>query len=272
MKLLSLLSIACTLLISCGTTSKLDVPSKFEEQSDKFEVKGARSRHISFGNFKTTKIKRGWNIHSSRYGKRYLVENLLLGQVGIRKIEIIEKQKDKFSFTLSDGQKTAEVYAREFEGNKSDNYRLGILEGIAGNIRQMQQYKYSLSAAIITDTASGSWQMILGNAYDRKYDSTKSLFPLFDNSDNGFATNGKDTIFIRSLNLKKAVGPYGKEAKYPVKILSGYELRIDDGVAAIVDNIGMYVWFYKELDDSTKLIVSSIAVTIFAKRIKDVKW
>lgn len=260
------------LVLSCNTTTKLDVPSRFAEQSDRLEVKGARSRHISFGKYSTSKIKRGWNIRTSRYGKRYLLENLLLGQAGINKREVIDKQKDKFSFTISDSKNTAEVYAHEFEGYKSDRYRIGPLDGILDNIRRLQQYEYFLTASIVTDSVSAPWQMMLGNSYDRKYDTIKNIFPIIDNSETGYITNGVDTIMIRSLNLKKAAGPNGKEGKYPVKILSGYEFRIDDGVVAIVDNIGKYVWFYKELDDTTRLIVSSIAATIFAKRIKDVKW
>jgi hypothetical protein len=113
----------------------------------------------------------------------------------------------------------------------------------------------------------------LSNAHDRKNDSLPNrLFTIIDETDNGLATNGTDTIIIRPLNIQKATLPNNKEGKLPMKMLSGYELRIEDGVVAIIDNIGKNIWFYKELDSPTRLVLASIATTILVKRVKDVKW
>lgn len=272
MKQLVIVCLLFFLLMSCGTTTRLDIPTRFAEQADRLEVKGAYSRHISFGKYSTTKIRRGWNIASTRYSRRFFPENLILNQVGIHKTEVVQGQKNKFSFNIADGQRTADVYASEFEGNKSYKYRLGPLQGMVDAYQQMRQYQYLFSATIIADTTSAPWQLYLSNSYNRNTDSTKTFFPAFNPGDDGMITHGRDTIVVRSLNLKKATRPDGREGNYPVKILSGYEFRIQDGVVAIVDNIGKYVWFYNQLDDETKLVVAAAVVSIFAKRIKDVKW
>ncbi|HEX2630643.1 MAG TPA: hypothetical protein VHM26_16615, partial [Chitinophagaceae bacterium] len=235
-----LLIIFCIILVtSCKNTMKLAVPTKFAEQAEMLEVKGARSKHVSFGNYHTSKIKRGWHTSSSRYGKGFFFENLLLNQAGIRKDEIISKEKDKFRFTLSDNNNNGvDVFAQEFQGEKTLNYKLGKGNGIFDSYSRLQQYQYLLSATIIADTASAPWQMVMSNSYDRKADTVNSIFTMPDNEDHGIATNGTDTIVIKPLNLRKAVGPGDKEGKMPFKVLSGYELRMEDGVVAIVDNIG----------------------------------
>jgi hypothetical protein len=270
----NLLIVGCIVLcMSCGNSMKLAIPSKFAEQAVMMEVKGARSKHVSFGNYKTSKIRRGWQMKSSRYGNRFFFDNLLLQSVGIRKNEIITKEKDKFRFILSDGAGVAEVHAQELEANKTLDYKIGKGTGLLESFSRLQQYQYLLTATIATDTSSMPWQMILSNAYDRNNDSLRNrLFTIIKETDNGLATNGTDTIIIRPLNIQKATLPNNKEGKLPMKMLSGYELRIDDGVVAIIDNIGKNIWFYKELDSPTRLVIASIATTILVKRVKDVKW
>lgn len=272
MKIFPVITLGLFLFPSCNTTSKLSVPARFTEQADMLEVKGARSRHVSFGQYSTSKIKRGWLTRSSKYNRRFFPENLLLNLAGIHKRETIEKEKDKFSFSFSDMANSVEVFASEFEGNKTLNYQFGRQGGFPDGFSRLQEYQYFLTAAMITDTFSSPWQMILGNAYDRKADTTKNIFAMFDNTEQGYATNGKDTIEIRSLNLTKTSGPNGKEGRYPVKMLSGYELKIDGALSAVIDNIGKRIWFYKELEASDRLILGAIATTILVRRIKDVKW
>src|SRR5688572_10885300 len=167
----NLLIVGCIVLcMSCGNSMKLTVPSKFADQAVMMEVKGARSKHVSFGNYKTSKIKRGWQMKSSRYGKRFFFENLLLQNVGIRKNEVITKEKDKFRFALSDGKNVAEVYAQELEANKTLDFKLGKGTGILESFSRLQQYNYLLTATIVTDTSSAPWEMILSNSYDRQHD------------------------------------------------------------------------------------------------------
>lgn len=270
----SLLILSCIVLcMSCGTSMKLAIPSKFADQAVMMEVRGARSKHVSFGNYKTSKIKRGWHTTSSRNGRGFFFDNLLLQSVGISKNEVITKEKDKFRFSLSDGSAVAEVHAQELETDKSLDFKIGKGTGLLESFSRLQQYQYLLTATIATDTSSPPWQMIMSNAYDRTRDSLPNrLFTIIEDKDQGLATNGTDTIVIRPLNIQKATMPNNKEGKLPMRMLSGFELRIDDGVVAIVDNIGKNIWFYKELDSPTRLVLASIATTILVKRVKDVKW
>jgi hypothetical protein len=63
----------------------------------------------------------------------------------------------------------------------------------------------------------------------------------------------------------------GKETKVlGGKILSGYELKWDDGVVAIIDILDNNIWMANNLDAPDKLIISSISSAILLKRMQDV--
>jgi len=53
-------------------------------------------------------------------------------------------------------------------------------------------------------------------------------------------------------------------------MLSGYELRIEDGVIGVIDILQPTVWMYKELDAPTKLVTAAIGATILLKRKQEV--
>jgi hypothetical protein len=268
--------IICGLVISlasCHTSVKLQIPAAFTDQATEMKVSGARSKTMSFGNYKTSKIKRGWHTKGGRGGRGFFWENLVLNRFGIQKNEVISKEKDKFQYTINDGTRTAEVFSRESEVKKNLNYKIGNGGGFFEKVSQLQYYQYFFSTTIFTgDSAHQQWDMILTNTYDRKEDPDNRLFTLIRNTNSGVATNGIDSIFIRPLNLRKTEAPNGKQGKFPIDMLAGYELVIDGGVAAVLDNIGKSVWIYKELDNDTRLIVAAISTSILAKRIKDVKW
>ena len=60
--------ITVLLLISC-TTAKLSIPSAFGEKATKMQVKGLDgwqvNQKLNFGDYTTSKIKRGWDYSSS---------------------------------------------------------------------------------------------------------------------------------------------------------------------------------------------------------------
>ena len=76
--------------------------------------------------------------------------------------------------------------------------------------------------------------------------------------------------FTNSFAIGRA--PKGKEGKFPVKLLAGYELSTADGTIAIIDSIDQNIWFYNELNDADKLMVAAITTAIFARRVNDTKW
>jgi hypothetical protein len=273
MKRILIISGLAAFLLSCGNSVKLTIPTAFTDQAIQMKVAGAHSKTMSFGNYKTSKIKRGWQTRGGRHGKRYFWENLLLNRVGVRKTEIITKEKDKFRYTLTDGIHTAEIFSQESEVRKNLNFTIGNGGGFFEKINRLQYYNYFFASTIFTgDSAHQQWDMILSNTYDRKEDTTNKLFTIIRDTNSGVATNGIDSIFIRPLNIRKTESPNGKQGKLPFELLAGYELIIDGGVSAVIDNTEKSIWFYKELDDDTRLILAAISTSILAKRIKDVKW
>jgi hypothetical protein len=265
------------LFTSCNTSMKLAIPTVFEEQATKLHVNGARSRKISFGDFKTSKIKRGMHVSYPGWSRGFMLENLLLNDIGLQKDEHVRKEKDKFRFSLSDGKNSVEVFARETELTRSIEYKMlgGIGIGPFKSYNRLQDFRYIFSAQIRTDTLLGGlgWELMMSNIYDRRKDTVNSLFTMVKPDDNGLATNGKDTIFIKGLTVKKTETSDGrKKGVFPIKMLSGYELSTSDGVIAIIDVIDHSIWFYNELEPADRLMIGAISTAIFARRVKDVKW
>jgi len=266
--------LCCVLLLSCGNSIKLAIPDTFKQQATMQHVSGARGNKMSFDNFSTTKIKRGIHVSYPGWNRGFFLENLFLNQLGIQKNEIVRKEKAKFRFTLSDGKNSTEVFADEKEVTKKLEYRLIKGTGILSDFQQVQQYQYIFSAVISADTTNGgkNWELLMTNIYDRKKENDNSLFTFLKPEDNGLATNGKDTIFIKTISIKKTELSNGRTGQMPFKLLAGYELSTKDGVIAIVDAIDRNIWFYNELDAAEKLNVGAIATAIFARKVHDVKW
>lgn len=86
-----------------------------------------------------------------------------------------------------------------------------------------------------------------------KKDTAKHLFDLPYIEEDGYATNGKETIAIRTIRTQKATTQKGRPVNMPVKMPAGYELRIDDGVVGIIDTYDNNVWIYNEMDKKPNL-------------------
>ena len=77
---------------------------------------------------------------------------------------------------------------------------------------------------------------------------------------------------MRPLRIDKVTTKSGKDTKViGGKILTGYEMRWDDGVVAIIDIMDNNIWLANNLDAPDKLILSSIASSILLKRMQDVE-
>jgi hypothetical protein len=90
--------------------------------------------------------------------------------------------------------------------------------------------------------------------------------------DDGLATNGTDTIFIKSISTRETESPKGRKGRSPIALLAGYELSGAEGVIAIIDLISHDVWFYNELEAADRLTIAAISTAIFARRVNDNKW
>lgn len=270
----ALLAIILTGSFSC-TTIKLAVPEKFSSQSTSMHVRGLNgwmiNQKLSFGNYQTSAIKRGWNVSSSQADRPSGVttEDRLLKVFNVEKSNITVNQKNKYQFTVQDGNQVAEIFCLE----KLTKEQLVVKTNNKwlGDTYQTNNYQYSFSAAIlplkVKDDAP--WQLVLYNNYDKNKDTARRFFDLPHLEEEGYVTNGTETIQIKPLRIQQFTTKDGREAKFPVKMMSGYELRIDDGVVGIIDSFDNNVWMYNELDADTKLLLAAVSSALMLRKIQD---
>ena len=268
--------IALLFLVSC-TAAKVSVPASFSSQATRMKVKGLNgwmiNQRLSFGEFSTSSVKRGWDFSSSfQYTKFSLDPQTMLLRVFNIDTDVRNlKQRNKFQYTIQDGNLMAEVFATEkFSENqlvyKSNNPFLG-------QVNATQRYEYAFTAAILPLIAKENdpWSLVLMNKYDAGKDTARRIFDRPYVEEEGYATNGKENITIRPLRLEKLTTKSGKETKVlGGAILTGYELRWDDGVVAIIDILDNSIWFANNLDARDKIILSSISSAILLKRMQDI--
>ena len=183
-----------------------------------------------------------------------------------------ENQRSKFRYMIEDGNLAAEVFATEKFNEKELVYKSN--NPWLGSALKTQRYEYAFSAAILPLTATNNepWSLTMINRYDADKDTTRRIFDRPYVEEEGYATNGKENIAIRSLRIEKVTTKSGKDTKvFGGKMLTGYELRWDDGVVSIIDIMDNNIWLANNLDAPDKLILSSIASSILLKRMQDVE-
>lgn len=279
MKYIQLLGMAALLWLgvaSC-TTIKMAIPTAFKAEATPMKVKGLNgwpiNERVRFGNFQSNRIRRGWNTTSTRRmgsWPQQHVEDLLYKHFGVGPQELSTRQKDKFRFELEADSLFAEVYAREQMLSQSTQIRTNTILGDWG---RTQNYLYTFAASIIPGGASEKevWQLELTNVYDRQKDTARRLFDQPYVEELGHASNGTDTITIRSIYITKAEGKDGKEANMPFRIPGGYELKWDGGLVCIVDAFGKNVWLHNELEPKDRILLSAMASALLLRRIQDIK-
>jgi hypothetical protein len=269
---------AIVIALSSCTAAKLSVPEKFSSQATKMPVKGLNgwqiNQKLSFGNYATSNIKRGWDFSSSvSYSKFFLrPEEALLKVFDINTDKNTNTQKNKFQYSIEDGNLVAEIYATEKFKEKQLVYKSN--NPWIGNASKMNKYEYAFTAAILPLTAKNDepWSLVLLNKYDINKDTARGLFDRPYVEEEGYATNGKENIAIRPLRIDNVTTKSGKQTKvFGGKMLSGYELSWDGGVVGIIDILDNSVWLVNDLEAKDKLILSSIASAILLKRMQDVE-
>lgn len=265
-------------LLSSCTAVKLSVPASFSEQATKMHVKGVNgwkiNQHLSFGNYRTSSIKRGWDFTNSVQYTKFSInpEEMLLRVFDIDTDKRRENQRSKFRYLIEDGNLAAEIFATEKFNERELVYK--SKNPWLGDASKTQRYEYAFSAAILPLTASNNepWSLTMINRYDAEKDTVRRIFDRPYVEEEGHATNGKENIAIRSLRIDKVTTKSGKDTKvFGGKMLTGYELRWDDSVVAIVDIMDNNIWLANNLDAPDKLILSSIASSILLKRMQDIE-
>lgn len=262
--------------ISC-TTLKLEVPSQFSEQSTRMKVKGLNgwpiNEHVRFGNYKTSRIKRGWHSMSSYrsgdFGRRR-AENTMLDIFGVSPEESESNEKDKFNFYIDHDDMNVRVFGWERKSTSSFGIRTTSGKGLLDLIGHTEESEYDFAATIIPSTPQFSepWKMNVYKRYDRDTDTTRRFhFPWIE--EKGYATDGKDSIYVRAFYVKNVERPNGKPGFMPVKVRSGYEFTWDGGVVCIIDVFGKAVWLYNDLQPSEKLLLAALSTAIMIRRVED---
>lgn len=256
--------------ISCST-AKLAVPEKFTAVAEKMPIKGVNSwvfnQKLSFGKYQTSKVKRGWT--STSEDRYYSIEQRLMKVFAVDNFNSVTQQKNKYRYTIQDGTSEAQVYC--LEKMTREQITIKTNTKLLGDLSRTNNSQYCFSAAILPmkDTSVEPWQLVIYNTYDRSKDTSRRLFDLPYVEEEGYVTNGKETIEIKPVRVANMTSKSGKESRFPVKILSGYELRIDDGVIAIIDSLSNQLWVYKELDEPTRLIVAAISSALLLRQLED---
>ena len=273
----NLLFVSLIFMASC-TTAKLSVPSSFSEQATRLPVKGINGwqvgQKLSFGNYHTSKIKRGWDFSSSvSYTKfRISPEEALIKVFDINTEKNTNNQKNKFQYTIEEGNLMAEVYATEKFKEKQLVYKSN--NPWIGNASKTNKYEYSFTAAIVplTLTDKAPWSVVLINKYDLAKDTVQTIFDKHYVEEEGYATNGKENIAIRPIRTDRVAGKNGDEIKVlGGKMLSGYELQWNEETVAMIDILENSIWISNNIGADKKMISASVASAILLKRMQDVE-
>ena len=264
--------IVISILASC-TAAKISVPDQFSSEASKMHVKGLNgwmiNQKLTFGNYQTSSVKRGWDFGSSfQHTKIFLKpEEMLLRVFEIETDKKSLSQRNKFQYSIYDGKLEAAVFATEKFNEKQLVYK--SRNPWIGDVTNTQGFQYSFTAGIIPSGTSDNdpWSVVISTK-----GSKAGMFDQPDVEEQGFATNGKETIRITPLRIENVKQKNGKETKvFGGSLFSGYELRWDDGVVGIIDILDNNIWIANNLDAHDKLIIASVSSAVLLKRMKDVE-
>lgn len=265
-----LLAAACSSAVMSCTTMKMSVPPEFSAGAREMPVKGLGSfsgrKPVSFGSYKTSRIKRGWNTTSTRGTrmKERSNEEWLLQAMGVDAQGYTATQKDNFYFTISDGAHSAEIHCME----RLDKKQLDIRHRarIMGDHALLQAYNYAFSGAIRYGTER--WKLVLKEDFDRSTIDVRDIFKVDGASGSGYLVNGMDSIHITALHGTNVTTADGRQARLPLQVLTGYAFTSKGNTIAIVDAFGKSIWLDNELDQPVKLVAASAAAALLLRRVE----
>jgi hypothetical protein len=265
-KIIYIISVAC---IFCACASvKVAVPEAFSQEATSMKVKGLNgwmfNQQLSFGTYVTSTVKRGWDFTGNSQFTRFSLkpEDIVLSAFNVYSDKASVKQRNRFQYTIQDARLVTEVFAQEKFSEKQIVYKTNL--AWLDNLTKTQQWDYAFNATIVplNFNKGEAWSLVMVNQYDGKA-PVKEM---------GYVTNGKEKVEIKGLYLSKIVSRSGKEQKVlGGPILTGYELRWDDGVVGVIDLMDNQIWLANNLEASEKIILSAVSSAIMLKRMQDVQ-
>ena len=139
-------------------------------------------------------------------------------------------------------------------------------------VKDTHRFEYAFTAGIVPVTLKDKepWSLVLINKYDIGKDTAKGLFDAPYVEEEGYATNGKESIAIRPLRVDKVSTRSGTERKVlGGNLFAGYELQSDGDVIGIVDVLDNSVWIKTQVDPERKIIIASVSSAILLKRLQN---
>lgn len=264
------------LFTSCSSLKvALGVPEKFEAQATKYSVAGAKANKrsngkLSFGEYYSIDVNKGWAFsrkHQDKSTFGEVVEQTVLINFGIEKGRHTQTEKNKYQFTLNQGKSSALIFCNELTTSTSTR----INSRVTGEINTMNRQQYNFGATILLSGVNPAKGWFLEMAYDMETPGGMLATVIREGLpvEKGFITNKADTIVVKPVFVKKAKSEKnGKTGNFPIALLGGYEFRIGDGVAAIVDVINDNIWFYNGLEGEYKTVIAAAASAILLRREK----
>ncbi len=268
--------IASLFLMASCTAVKIAVPEQFSAQATVMKVQGINgwkfNEQLSFGTYVTSSVKRGWDFsNGSRFSRFSLKgEDILLSAFNIYSDREKYTEKNRFQYSIQDASLVTEVLAQEKFSENQLVYKSNM--DWLNNLKRTDKYEYAFSATIVPLNFNKGevWSLTMLNEFDAKK-TKQNLFERPKTKDLGYVTNGKEQIEIKPLFLTKRETASGKEGKVlGGPLLTGYELRWDDGVVGLIDIMDNKVWIVNDLDPKEKMILSAVSSAILLKRKQDV--
>lgn len=271
-QLLVIITIA-VLYAACKSISMhVAVPDQFAANATLMKVSGLtgkRRQQLIFGNYQTSRVKAGWIVATGGNDRnsRITKEERWLKVFNLPRDNMTTNTKNKFQYTIQDGNGMVEVYCLEKATKETLTTKTRL-----GEFGETKNFQYSFSAAIVPQTIKDEpWQLVFYNNFDSRKDTAHKFWDRPYIEREGYVTNGKIRIDIRPILADKTVDKDGKQLKTLVRLLMAYELKIDGGLIGVIDVFNNNVWIYNDLDKDMKLIVASVSSAILLRRLDESK-
>ncbi|HEU4472351.1 MAG TPA: hypothetical protein VFR58_14765 [Flavisolibacter sp.] len=255
MKAILYLASALLGLAGCSTL-KMSVSDELKAANDEYVVKGRQgilvNQKLSFGDYRTTKVKRSWTKGGNGRTGIGLGGTTQQDWVNIISVEYI-KRKQTVNFSLSDGQLNSDVYcvsrfnAEDLQIGKKENSLLNIGLDLFGKGGSSESSYY---VQIFTGNDAEPWQLLLDNQASQSRSRTYT----------GYLVKGRDEYYtIHPVTKLDHKGKTGNTLMGSV----GFEIRDREGRAlAAVSLIDKGMVFLGKTDPAQRFLMANVCSAI----------
>ncbi|WP_138477288.1 hypothetical protein [Dyadobacter bucti] len=215
-------------LFSCRT-AELAVDNDLKNETEIYSVKGRQGSQIgqviSFGDFKTSKVKRGWTFG---YSIPFIVK--------------FNGAKEKISFQQFGANGTSAEVALVSRFKETEYQPLEDFFAVS------LHYKNYFAGSVKLNNDSQPWDFVVHNVDGANRSMTK-------NKTVGFIQSGKTRVDIAGIRELE-----GSSSFITQNDVYGYEFQLDGKVIGAVSTINNgKVWFKKNISDELRLVLASVS-------------